>query len=179
MEIEYIRDYAMYAAIFGIMSFVWFGWAQEAPRKSWRAYIGIASGIALLFGLSGVYLSVTNWDAASALRNNDSLTTYIIVFWLEIVIGTIGVIVLFRMKKREYTAPWIALIVGVHFIFLAEVFNDYALYLLAVLMTAAALISPWMARKLDVAYSAVTGISSGVLLFMFAVLGLIRFLTVS
>ena len=179
MEIEYIRDFTMYTAIFGIMSFVWFGWAQEAPRKSWRTYIGIASGIALLLGLSGVYLSATNWEAASALRDNDSFTTYIIVFWLEMIIGAIGVIILFRMKKREYTAPWIALIVGVHFIFLAEVLNDYALYLLAVLMTAAALTSPWIARKSEVAYSAVTGISSGILLFIFAVLGLIRFLLAS
>lgn len=179
MEIDYIRDFAMYTAIFGIMSFVWFGWAQEAPRKSWRAYIGIASGVALIVGLAGVYLSVTNLDAASALRNNDSLTTYIIVFWLEMIIGVIGVIVIFSMKKREYAAPWIALIVGVHFIFLADVFDDAALYVLAVLMAAAALISPWMARKLDVAYSAVTGISSGILLFMFAVLGLIRFILAS
>lgn len=179
MEIEYIRDYTMYAAIFGIMSFVWFGWAQEAPRKSWRAYIGMASGITLILGLAGVYLSVTNWDAASALRDGSSFTTYIIVFWLEIVIGIIGVIVLFRKKKQEYAAPWIALIVGIHFIFLAEVFNDAALYMLAVLMVAAALISPWMARRLEVAYSAVTGISSGVLLFTFAMLGLVRFLLAS
>lgn len=169
----------MYTAIFGIMSFVWFGWAQEAPRKSWRAYIGIASGIALLLGLAGVYLSVTNWNQASALRDNDSFTFYIIVFWLEIIIGAIGVIVLFGMKKREYAAPWIALIVGVHFIFLADIFKDGALYVLAVLMVAAALVSPWLARRLEVAYSAVTGISSGVLLFIFAMLGLIRFLLAS
>lgn len=82
------------------------------------------------------------------------------------IIAVIGVIVIFRMKKREYAAPWIALIVGVHFIFLKDVFNDAALYLLAVLMVAAALISPWTARKLGVPYSAVTGISSGVLLFI-------------
>ncbi|SDK49511.1 hypothetical protein [Lacicoccus qingdaonensis] len=117
MEIDYIRDFTMYTAIFGIMSFAWFGWAQEAPKKSWRAYIGIASGIALIVGLAGVYLSVADWDAA--------------------------------------------------------------LYILAVLMTAAALISPWIARKIEVAYSAVTGISSGILLFMFAVLGLVRFLLAS
>ena len=179
MEIDYIRDFTMYTAIFGIMSFAWFGWAQEAPKKSWRAYIGIASGIALIVGLAGVYLSVANWDAASALRNNDSLTTYIIVFWLEMIVGAVGIIVIFCMKKREYAAPWIALIVGIHFIFLAEVFEDAALYILAVLMTAAALISPWIARKIEVAYSAVTGISSGILLFMFAVLGLVRFLLAS
>lgn len=176
MEIDYIRDFAMYTAIFGIMSFVWFGWAQEAPKKSWRKYIGTASVIALITGMAGVYLSVANWNQPSTLTDNDSLMTYIIVFWLEMIIAVIGVIVIFRMKKREYAAPWIALIVGVHFIFLKNVFNDAALYLLAVLMVAAALISPWTARKLGVPYSAVTGISSGVLLFIFAVLGLIRYL---
>jgi len=56
MELEYIRDYAMYTAIFGMFSFVWFGWAQENPGKNWRKYIGVSSGIALLVCLIGVYL---------------------------------------------------------------------------------------------------------------------------
>lgn len=35
---EYVRDYAMYASVFGMFSFIWFGWAQESPKPSWRLY---------------------------------------------------------------------------------------------------------------------------------------------
>jgi len=62
MELEYIRDYTMYATIFSMFSFIWFGWAQENPRKHRRKYIGVASGIALLVCSIGVYLSVAYWD---------------------------------------------------------------------------------------------------------------------
>lgn len=179
MELEYIRDYAMYAAIFGVMSSVWFGWAQEKPRNSWKKYLTIASIAGVLLGLSGFYLGGTNWDAASALDESGSYVSYLIVFYAEMIIAVIGVIILYRKKKKEYVAPWISLIVGVHFIFLVDVFNDSALYILAVLMTAGALISPWLARRLEVAYSAVAGISSGLLLFIFAIIGLIRFLLAS
>ena len=75
---EYIRDYAMYASIFGMFSFSWFGWAQENPRAGWRKYIGIASGIALLVCLLGVYLSVTNWNAPSALSEKSNFNSYLI-----------------------------------------------------------------------------------------------------
>lgn len=40
----------MYAAIFGMFSFIWFGWAQENPRKYWRKYIGVAPWIAFIVG---------------------------------------------------------------------------------------------------------------------------------
>ena len=84
---EYVRDYTMYAAVFGMFSFVWFGWAQEKPRASWRIFIGLASAVALLVCLVGVYLSVKNWDAPSALSDgtafrNYLLTVYIEFFWL-------------------------------------------------------------------------------------------------
>lgn len=176
MELEYIRDYAMYAAIFGMFSFVWFGWAQENPRKNWRKYIGTASGFAMLITLLGIYLSVTNWDAASALSEEGNLTTYIIVFYAEFIIAGIGVFLLFRMKKRDLVAPWIAFIVGTHFFFLVDVFRDPSLYLLAVLLIIIAAVSPWLSKRMDVGSSAITGIGSGTVLFCFALLGLIRFL---
>lgn len=178
MELEYIRDYTMYAAIFGMFSFVWFGWAQENPRKHWRKYIGVASGIALLACLIGVYLSVTNWDAATALSGMDSLITYIIVFYAQLIIGGLGAFFLIRKKKKDYVAPWIAFIVGAHFFCLVNVFKDPSLYILAILMIAIAVLSPWISKKMGVANSAITGIGLGMALFCFAVLGLIRYLLV-
>lgn len=178
MELEYIRDYAMYTAIFGMFSFVWFGWAQENPRKNWRKYIGIASGVSLLVCLIGVYLSVTNWEAATGLSEKDKFTNYLIVFYTEFFIAGLGAFLLIRYKKKDYVAPWIAFIVGTHFFWLESIFKDPSMYILAVLMIAIAIISPWLSKKLGVANSAITGIGSGTALFCFAILGLIRYLLV-
>ncbi|QQK78375.1 hypothetical protein HUG15_16960 [Salicibibacter cibarius] len=173
---DYVRDYAMYTAIFGMFSLVWFGWAQENPRENWRKYIGIASGIALIVCLVGVYLSVTHWDAATTLSEMDALATYIIVFYAQLIIGGLGAFLLIRKKKKDYVASWIAFIVGAHFFWLVNVFQDASLYILAVLMIAIAGISPWLSKKMRVTNSAIIGIGSGTALFCFAILGLIRYL---
>lgn len=172
---DYIRDYAMYAAIFGWFSFCWFGWAQENPRQSWRAYLGIGSGLGMIICLLGVYLSVTNWSAATALSEAGAFRSYLIFFYIEFALAGIGALILIRMKRARYIAPWVALVVGVHFIWLKDVFQDAALYVLAALLIVISLVSlPW-ARRLGVANSAVTGALSGITLLAFAVLGLIRF----
>ncbi len=176
MELEYIRDYTMYMAIFGMFSMVWFGWAQENPRQNWRKYLGAASGAALLVCLIGVYLSITNWGEATALSEAGAYMTYLIVFWAEFIIGGLGAFLLIRRKKKDFVAPWIGFLVGTHFFFLVNVFRDPALYILAVFLIVIAVISPWAAKKLVVDKSAITGTGSGIVLFCFAILGLVRFL---
>src|SRR5690625_2384173 len=178
MEPEYIRDYAMYIAIFGMFSFIWFGWAQENPRKNWRKYIGIASGISLVVCLIGVYLSVINWGAASVLSEKGAFTNYLIVFYTELFVAGLGAFLFIRSKKGNYVAPWIAFIVGTHFFWLVNIFEDPSMYILAVLMIVIAGISPWLSKRFDVANSAITGIGSGTVLFCFAIIGLIRYLLV-
>lgn len=95
---DYIRDYTMYAAIFGMFSFSWFGWAQERPRANWRIYIGIASGIALLVCLLGVYLSINNWNEPSALSDNTSFTVYLITVFIEFFVAGAGAFIIIRKK---------------------------------------------------------------------------------
>lgn len=172
---EFIRDYVMYASIFGMFSFCWFGWAQENPRPSWRKYIGIASGVALLVCLVGVYLSVTNWDAPSALSDQAAFRQYLFYVYAEFVLAGAGAFVLIKRKHKDYVAPWIAFIVGIHFIALKSVFADPSLYLLALLVVGISLLSLPLSRKWQVASSAITGIGVGTVLFAFAILGLIRY----
>ncbi|MFC5649159.1 hypothetical protein ACFPYJ_08450 [Paenibacillus solisilvae] len=175
---EYIRDYVMYASIFGMFSFCWFGWAQENPRASWRKYIGIASGAALLVCLLGVYLSVKNWDEPSALSDAAAFRNYLIYVYTEFVLAGAGAFLLIKWKRKAYMAPWIAFIVGIHFIGLKSVFEDPSLYILAALLVAISIIAVFAAPKLQVASSAITGIGAGTVLFCFAILGLIRYLSV-
>jgi hypothetical protein len=152
---DYIRDYTMYAAVFGWFSVCWFGWSQERPRDSWRKYIGIAT-----------------------LTDNNSFKTYLITVYIEFAAAGAGAYFFIRRKAKEYVAPWIAFVVGIHFIGLVRVFDDPSLYVLAVLLVAVSVIAVITAPKLKVASSAITGIGSGTVLFGFAVLGLVRYLAV-
>jgi len=82
-----------------------------------------------------------------------------------------------RWKRKDYVAPWIAFIVGIHFIGLKSVFDNASLYVLAALLVIVSIISVLLAPKLKVANSALTGIGSGAVLFAFAIMGLIRYFT--
>lgn len=172
---DYIRDFTMYAAVFGMFSFIWFGWAQERPRASWRKYLGIASGLALLVCLVGVYLSINNWSKPSALNDNTSLTVYLVTFYTEFIVAGIGAFLFLRRNRKEYVAPWIALVVGVHFTGLVSVFKDPGLYVLAALLVAVSIAALVIAPRLNVAASAITGIGAGTVLLIYAVIGLIRY----
>ncbi|SHF03831.1 hypothetical protein SAMN05444392_106179 [Seinonella peptonophila] len=168
----------MYTAIFGMFSFCWFGWAQENPRKNWRLYIGLASGIAFIISAIGIYLSVKNWHGRTVLSDPSVYKYYLVVVLIEFLLAAIGAFVLIKYKKNNYVAPWIALIVGVHFFWLKNIFKDSSLYILAILVIGVAIISIWLSKKLNTANSAITGIGVGFVLFCFAILGLIRFLQV-
>src|SRR5690625_644460 len=168
----------MYTAVFGVFSFCWFGWAQESPRNSWRKYIGIASGIALIVGLIGIYLSITNWQEGSALSDSIAFIGYLIFVYIELFLAGLGAFILIKYKRNNYIAPWIAFIVGIHFIWLKSIFQDSSLYILSILLIGVSIISPFLARRLNVANSAITGIGAGIVLFCFALLGLIRFLMI-
>lgn len=93
---HFVRDYSMMVAIFGFFSMVWYGWSQENPPKSWRKFIGFLTGIALLVCLSGIYLSIKNWEAGTALAAGHSLNNYYVFVILEFVIAGLGVFILYR-----------------------------------------------------------------------------------
>ncbi|MBM7551244.1 hypothetical protein [Thalassobacillus pellis] len=157
---------------------MWFGWAQENPRKGWRKYIGSAAVAALLVGLIGIYLSVTNWHEPTALSTTTAYHQYLLVVTIEFLLAGIGAFLLIKRKKKDYIAPWIAGMVGIHFFWLTSIFNDGSLSILAVLLIAVALVSLFLSKKLQVANSAITGVGSGTVLFGFAIAGWIRFLLV-
>lgn len=178
MEFEYIKDYAMFTAIFGILSFIWFMWAQERPLKPWRKYIWVGAGLALAVGLVGIFLTVTNWNETSALNEFGPLSMYLTVLTILIIIGVVVSIFLSRNKKQDLIAPWLTFVFAAQFNWLVRVFIDFSLYILGFLIVVVALFAPHFARKYGVASSAITGIGAGTLLLLFALFNLIRFLLV-
>jgi len=176
VPVNYLRDYSTMVAFFGFFSMAWFGWAQEKPPERWRKYIGGATVLSLLAFLYGIYLSYTHWEEATALAETGSLTSYFIFVVLEFAVATIGAIILFRRGMKDYIAPWVCLIVGIHFFPLRYVFADFSLHLLGILLVAVAVGSVYLYRKRKAVMSATTGIGAGLSILSFAVFNLFRLL---
>lgn len=175
MELIFIRDYAMYAAIFGMFAFAWFGWAQENPPQKLRLLLGSGSLISAIVAGAGAYLAFKNWGAASALQNGDMRLLFNIVFIIEFLSALIGALVLMKKKHAGQVASWIAFVVGVHFIPLALVFNDVWLAVLAAAIVAAVIATPYLAPRFKLQPNTLVCILTGKILFIFAIRGLFLF----
>lgn len=173
---EYARDHAMMVAIFGFAGFVWYGWAQENPKKSWRKYLGIGAVVSVLVGIYGVYLSVQDWDAPSALNELGSMTWYYVIVAIEFILAIIGSYYLTRKGYSDYIAAWICFVVGIHFFPLAILFKDWTLYVLAILFLLVIFYSVRKVKKVTYASSALIGIGAGSSLLVFALFNLYRVL---
>lgn len=171
---NYLRDYSTMIAFFGFFSMAWFGWAQEKPPPSWRKYIGGMTALSMATFLYGIYLSYTNWDEATALAETGAMTYYFIFVALEFAIAIIGAVILFRRDMKNYVAPWVCVIVGVHFFPLRYVFADASLYILGVLLLAVAAGSIYLYRQRKTVMSATTGIGAGISLLIFAGFNVLR-----
>lgn len=174
MTSGFLRDYAMYAVIFGFFAMTWFGWAQENPPKKWRLPLiigGILSVIALAIG--GL-IAWQHWHDGSALSAPGSMKAYGITVGIEFTIAAIGAALLVWKKWSRFISPWIVFVVGIHFIALVPVFNDPSLYLLAVILTAIGPVSVAISRQSKILPSAVCGGLAGIVLLIYAVAGLIQ-----
>ncbi|GAA2384299.1 hypothetical protein Cme02nite_66480 [Catellatospora methionotrophica] len=170
---NHVRDAAMTALIFGFFASAWFGWAQEAPPVAWKKRLGIAGGVSIAVSLAGGILAWQHWSDGSALSEPGAMRRYGIIVGIECVAAAAGALVLGLRGKRELIAPWICLVVGVHFIPLAGPLQSPILFPLAVAMTLVAAGATPLARKRDIPPSATTGVGAGVSLLTCAIAALI------
>ncbi len=172
METDFIRDHLMYAVIFGFFGFSWFGWAQESPPKSWSLYLGFASAMSLLIALVAGYLAFTHWAGATALTAPGAYEKFGIIVGIELLSSLLGAGILIWLKRPEYVALWIAFVVGVHFIPLALVFQDKALYALAALLATTPLLAIFISNRTSVSAATLSCVGAGSLMVVFAIRGL-------
>lgn len=161
----YVRDLAVTAVVFGVAAFVWFGWGQEGPPERWRAWLGVGSGVGLLVAAVGGVLAWRNWGPESVFAVAGTPRVFGIVCGIEFGLAGVGAAVLGARKRPEWIAPWVAFVVGVHFVPLAWIFRDPALVLLALLVTGAAVVAVLLRGRLTP--SAVTGVGAGTALLVF------------
>lgn len=175
MELEYIRDYAMYAAIFGVFASAWFGWAQENPPESWRPFLGAGSILSLIVAGIGIYMAIKFWGSGSALETNDSYAMFGLVVGIEVALILAGSLILMATKKSGFVSSWIAFIVAIHFAPLAFLFEDMWLWLLTALAVVASVLPLFIHKSLNVTSVTLTGIFMGLVLLAFAARGLVLF----
>ncbi|WP_433700021.1 hypothetical protein [Nocardiopsis sp. CA-288880] len=164
-----VRDAAMTTAVFGFFASAWFGWAQERPPAGTATWwLGGGSVLGLLLAAFGGAVSWIHWDTASVLSGGDGMDLYLTVLGVEFGVALAGVVVLLVLGRRAYFAPWVCLVVGVHFFPLAPVLADPGLYLLAALLTVWPFLAVRLANRRELAPSFTTGAGAGPVLLVFS-----------
>ena len=174
---NYVRDAAMTALIFGFFASAWFGWAQERPPAGWKKWLGISGGASLALAAAGGFLAWRHWSDGSALGEPGAMRSYGITLGIEVVVAAAGAIAFGVRHHRELIAPWVCFVVGAHFIPLAGPLQSPILYPLAVVMILVAVGTVPFARRHELTPSAVTGVGAGVSLFTCAAVSLVLAMT--
>ena len=162
-----LRDGAMTTAVLSFFASAWFGWAQERPPVSWRTPLVVGSVLSVALTVTGGLLAWLNWGSGSVLNDDAAFRTYLIIVGIEFGIAAIGSVVLLVRRRSQYLAPWICLVVGVHFYPMAPVLENAGLYVLATVLTAVALLAVPAANRRGQTISAVTGAGAGAALLLF------------
>lgn len=172
MIAEFTRDAAATAAVFGFFAASWFGWAQENPPSAWRNWLIAGAILSLLVAAVGGFFTWQQWSTGTAF-NPQTGRTFGIIVGIEFALAGIGAGLLSWWERSDLIAPWVALVVGIHFIPLAPVLHYPLLYGIAALVSVAALGSVPLATVQNLAVSAVTGVTTGIILLAAALFSLL------
>jgi hypothetical protein len=172
MIAEFTRDAVATVAVFGFFAASWFGWAQERPPSGWVNWLIAGSTLSLLVAMVGGFFTWQHWSTGTAF-NPQTGRTFGLIVGIEFAIAGIGAGLLSWWGRTDLIAPWIALVVGIHFIPLAPLLHYPLLYGVAALVISAALVAVPLANAQDITVSAVTGLTTGSILLAAALFSLI------
>jgi hypothetical protein len=168
---DYARDRAMSALILGFFASCWFGWAQERPPPSWRAPLIAGACLSLAVAGAGAVLAWRAWSGPSALSAPGAMRQYGIAVGVEFALAAAGAAALSLRGLQAYVAPWICLVVGVHFWPLAPLLQDRGLIGLGAVLVVIAVVGLFAGRLTGLAPSSVTGAGAGSALLVYAAWG--------
>ena len=169
---QFVRDAAMTGAIFGFFAAGWYGWAQDDPPAGWRKPLTVGSIVGLLIAVAGGIIAWQNWSTGTVF-DADTSPIFGIIVGIEVVLAVGGALLLSRRGRQELIAPWVALVVGVHFLPMAPLLGYPLFYVVGALVTVAGLVSVPLARSRGITVSAVTGVMCGSILLVAALFSLL------
>jgi len=172
VQTESVRDVAAIAAIFGFFGSVWLGWAQERPPRSWRRWLLAGSIVSVLTAIAGG-LVIWSHRAGSTAFDRDTSIGFGVVVGIEVLLAGAGAAVLSARGRKETIPVWIAFVVGVHLFPVAALVGFPLIYVVAALVTIAAVAATPVARRRSLPLSAVVGLGAGTALLAGALVALL------
>lgn len=169
MIAEHVRDAAALAAVFGFFAMAWFGWAQEAPPPRWVKWLAAGSVLSILTLIGGGLLAWQHWSDGTVFDDQVGYRFGLVV-GIEFASAGIGAALLAWRGRSDLISAWIAFVVGVHFFPVAVVLSIPALHIVALLVTAVAVVSVFVARAKELTVSAAVGLGTGCVLLSAALL---------
>ena len=168
------RDLAVTALILGVAGMMWFGWGQAQPAAGWALplTIGTFAGVAVAVG-AGV-IAARFRGGSTAMADPRVRRGYGITVGIEVAACGLGAAALGLAGRSPYIAPWVLLVVGVHFVPLGRLFGSPHLLLAGPALAAVAIAGTVTGVVSDVAPSTVTGAFGGLVCVACAVICLRR-----
>ena len=168
------RDLSVSALILGFAAMMWFGWGLSQPPRGWTVplTIGIFAAIAVE-GFAGSSVAKFR-GSATAMQDQRVSRQYGITVGVEFATIALGAVGLGLAGRPAYTAPWILLVVGVHFLPLGRLFGSVELVWSGLVLSAVAIAAAVTGAVTAVAPSAVTGGFGGLVLVVTALTSLLR-----
>jgi hypothetical protein len=168
---EFARDATAAGAILAFFATAWYGWALEAPPRSWRFWIFTGLAASWVTVVVGVAVTWSNWNTGTVFDPTTG-RLFGLAVGVEFALAGVGAWVLKRRDQADLIPPWIALVVGVHFIPIGYILGIPMLYLLAAVVSVLAVVSVVVARARSLPMSSVTGVMAGSCLLGGAIMSL-------
>ncbi|GAA4922922.1 hypothetical protein LX16_5068 [Stackebrandtia albiflava] len=125
MLTDFLRDALFTTGWFGLMTVVWFGWAQEDPPQRWRWRLGVGSSLGILLAIGFGIATYLHWDSASALEGRYHWFGVLVA--AEVVLAGAGCGLLAARERARWMAWWVAVVVAAHFLPLAWLLDDVSI----------------------------------------------------
>lgn len=168
------RDLSATALILAIAAVLWFGWGQAEAPAGWGLPLGIGTLAAIaIAAVAGITVRGFR-RGATAMADQRAGRRYGITVGIEVAAIAIGAAGLTQAGRPAYTAPWILLVVGVHFVPLGRLFGSADLVWSGLVLSAVAIAAAVTGAVSAVAPSAVTGAFGGLVLVAAAAASLRR-----
>jgi hypothetical protein len=155
------RDLAVTALILGIAAMMWFGWGQAQPPSGWALALNIGTFAAIAVAAGAGSIVARFRRGATAMADPGVRRGYGITVGVEVAACGLGAAGLALAGHSAYIAPWILLVVGVHFVPLGRLFGSVDLVWAGFALSAVAIAGAVTGVVSGVAPSAVTGAFGG------------------